>query len=294
MRLAELLQYGARELRMAGVEEFDLDARLLLEEATGRSRTEIFLYPDHEVPPDSQELFEIYISKRANREPVAYIIGSKEFWSMGFHVNSSVLIPRPETEFLLEQVFLLSKTENWERGKILDLCCGSGAIAIVLAKEKGKSVIASDISWKTLETASSNICKHQLKSTIELVQGDLLGPFASNPRFSLIVSNPPYVSRYDVHNTLEPEVAKFEPHLALDGGEDGLDLVYRIYRDLPSVLMPGGELFMEIGSDQGDAVKKMFSTAPESGCDFDCVDILRDYSGRERIAHIIRKLHHNS
>ncbi|EKD37533.1 MAG: hypothetical protein ACD_75C01095G0002 [uncultured bacterium] len=286
MRLAELLKCAAGELYTAGVTEYQLDARLLLEGCLGITRTEIFLNGQNEVDEESQRTFLGFIGRRKKREPVAYILGEREFWSMPFYVTPAVLIPRPETEFLLDRVLALTSPENVGRGSALDLCCGSGVIATVLAKETGRRIIASDISFDALQVARKNLLRHHLAGQVDLVQGDLLTPFRQEGGvFSLIVANPPYVSRNDVENGLEPEVEQHEPHLALDGGEDGLAIINEIRLGLPRVLCPGGQFFMEIGADQGGSVGRLFAADFNDSPGFHDVKILIDYTGRDRVVH---------
>ena len=285
-RLAELLQFGACELEKAGVAENELDARLLLQACTAKSRTDIFLDGDYEVDLQSRERFFQLLARRKKREPVAYILGEQEFWSLPFHVSPSVLIPRPETEFLLDRVFALTDPHNFYRGKILDLCCGSGVIASVLAKETARKIYGIDISFKALQVARLNILRHNLGGLVELIQGSLLAPLVKDHYFSLIVSNPPYVSRLDVAHNLEPEVAHYEPHLALDGGDEGLEIIRKICRGLPDVLCDGGQFFMEIGADQGEAVQEMFCQQTEGCTRVQLVEVIKDYSGRDRVLHV--------
>lgn len=286
MRLAELFKRGATELAEAGVPEFELDARLLLESCLGISRTEVFLHGRTEVDEASQRTYLSFIERRRKREPVAYILEEQEFWSLPFHVTPAVLIPRPETEFLLDRVLALTLPANIARGVILDLCCGSGVIAVVLAKETGRKVIAEDVSFAALQVARKNLHRHWLDGQVELVQGDLLSPFRqTRDLFSLIVSNPPYVSDREVEQDLAPEVAHHEPHLALIGGEDGLSLIRQIRRQLPWVLRPGGQFFMEIGAGQGEVVRRMFAESCNGTPGFRDVEILVDYAGRDRVLH---------
>lgn len=286
VRLAELLKYATDQLAAAGVPEYQLDARLLLEGCLGITRTEIFLNGQAEVDEPSQERLLGCIDRRKKREPVAYILGEQEFWSMPFFVSPAVLIPRPETEFLLDRVFALTQPENLRRGAILDLCCGSGVIAAVLAKETGKRIVASDISFAALQMAGNNLQRHHLAGQVDLVQGDLLTPFCQGGKvFSLIVANPPYVSNTVLKRGLEPEVARHEPHLALDGGEDGLAIIEKLRLTLPGVLCPGGQIFMEIGADQGEAVRRLFSADLPGSPRFSSADILVDYAGRDRVMH---------
>jgi release factor glutamine methyltransferase len=229
------------------------------------------------------------LNRRIRREPVAYILGEQEFWSLPFVVTSDVLIPRPETEFLLEQVFSRAQKSIFTQGKIIDLCCGSGVIATVIAKETRQKVYAVDISSKALRVARQNINRHGQELSVLLVQSDLFEAFAENKQFSLVVSNPPYVSHIDVTNNLAPEVTDYEPHLALDGGVRGLELITIIRAQLDCVLMPGGEVFMEIGADQGKEVAALFHQNVESDCGFQTVEILKDYAGRDRVLHAIKK-----
>ncbi len=276
---------GQTELQLAGVTEYELDARLLLEYCTGKKRTEIYLDGYSEV---AQEVFESYLlllERRRKREPLAYILGEQEFWSLPFLVNSDVLIPRPETEFLLDRVFALTDQENFQRGRILDLCCGSGVIATVLAKETGKTIIASDISYNALQITRKNARRHSLDSQVVPVQGHLLAPFCEAGTFSLIVSNPPYISSFDVANSLQAEVAEYEPHVALDGGVEGLELIRQIRDILPMVLCPGGQCFIEIGADQGAETKKLFLEDVAGRMCFQQIEILVDYAGRDRVVH---------
>lgn len=285
MRLVELLQSGEAELQTAQVPEYDLEARLLLEHCTGKSRTEIFLDGESEVHQKLIDTYLLLLERRKQREPLAYIIGEQEFWSLPFWVTADVLIPRPETEFLLDRVLALSNPENLQKGPILDLCCGSGVIAAVLAKEIGQTIYASDISKNALAVAKKNIIRHRLNFLVFLVQGNLLSPFSMEGKFSLVVSNPPYVSSFDIVNKLAPEVAVFEPHLALDGGVKGLELIKEIRGRLPMVLRPGGECFIEIGADQGELVRGLFLEKVAGLADFQQVDILVDYAGRDRVVH---------
>ncbi|TKB27965.1 peptide chain release factor N(5)-glutamine methyltransferase [Desulfopila sp. IMCC35006] len=286
MRLLELLHHGQTELELAGVTEYELDARLLLEYCTAKTRAGIFLDGACEVDPAICENYLSLLERRKKREPLAYILGEQEFWSLPFHVTPDVLIPRPETEFLLDRVFALADTENFQKGHILDLCCGSGVIATILAKESGKKIIASDISFKALHMTRKNARRHRLESQVLPVQGHLLAPFSAGATFSLIVANPPYISSFDVRHSLMPEVAGHEPHLALDGGVRGLELIQQIRDALPTVLCPGGQCFIEIGADQGAEIKKFFSEDVVGGRCYQQVEILVDYAGRERVVHV--------
>jgi release factor glutamine methyltransferase len=288
MRVADVLSWGASELLQAGVEEYELDARLLLEHVLDKTRTALLLEAASVVSGEKLNTYRAMISQRAERKPVAYILGEQEFWSLSFIVTPDVLIPRPETEFLLEQVLKRVNPANIQSGKIVDLCCGSGVIATVLAKETGKAILALDISEKALAVTRKNACRHGVDDNVFLVQGDLLSSIQNGEKLSLVVSNPPYVRHLDVTENLEPEVSDYEPHLALDGGAEGLDLIVRIREQLEQRLASGGELFMEIGADQGKAVQELFSRHDGTSRGYGSVEILNDYAGRNRVVHAVK------
>ncbi|MFW2366803.1 MAG: peptide chain release factor N(5)-glutamine methyltransferase [Desulforhopalus sp.] len=285
MKLGELLRNGIADLLEAGVVEYEVDAMLLLQHCSGKSRTEIYLSGNTEASLELKQEYYSLLCRRKLREPVAYIVGEREFWSLPFHVNQDVLIPRPETEFLLDRVFALTDAQNFVRGNILDLCCGSGVICTVLAIETGKRVVASDISGSALQVARLNTASHRMDHLVRFVQGNLLNCFPLRSDFSLVVSNPPYVSNREISEDLAPEVVQYEPHLALDGGDHGMEIIEQIREDLPGVLMPGGQCFIEIGAAQGREVLELFRDSI-SGCpDFQYVEILKDYAGRDRVLH---------
>lgn len=285
MRVFELVRQAIGELAGVGIEEGDTDVQLLLGHCLGKSRTELFLAADEDISDHDLKNFQNLLQRRKMREPLAYILGEREFWSLPFTVSPAVLIPRPETEFLLEQALAAVHRKNLPEGRILDLCCGSGVIAVVLALELGRKVTAVDISSSALRVARENCLRHGVGEKVNLIQADLLGAFSPHPSFSLVVSNPPYVSRLEVQQGLEPEVALYEPHLALDGGERGLDVIQRIRDGLPGCMLPGGEVFIEIGADQGPEVQRLFAGIPGAAARYNNVEILKDYAGRDRVLH---------
>lgn len=270
-------------LEEAGVEQADLECVLLLGYILGLSRTEVYLRGDLVLDEKSRTQFMEYIHRRANREPLAYIIGEQEFWSLSFSVNDDVLIPRPETEFLLEVVFEYLKCHNLAVERCIDLCCGSGVIAVVLARQLGATVLAIDRSSHALAVTRENSRRHHVADAVMVLCSDLLAAVRPDCVFPLIVSNPPYVSRGALEGELAPEVARYEPRLALDGGVDGLDVVRRIACDAGSLLAPGGMFFMECGADQGEAVEAIFAEAALRGRFYEQCSILQDYSGRDRV-----------
>lgn len=278
------LQRAAAALAAAGIAEARLEAELLLGFCLGKRRTELYLAARTTVDHRQQQVFWALLQRRLNREPLAYITGEKEFWSLSFIVTPAVLIPRPETEFLLETV-LARRNSACRPGCWLDLCCGSGVIGVVLARESQQAVTAVDMSAAALTVARANCRRHQVLDRISLIQADLVSCFRPERPFSLIVANPPYIRRDDVDHRLPPEVARFEPRLALDGGDSGLDVIAAIAAALPFLLGPGGDCFMEIGEEQGAAVSALFSPA-ETFAGYRFVEIIKDYAGRDRVVHI--------
>lgn len=286
MRLSRLMQESVTQLAHAGVETADIDVQLLLSHCLGMSRSQLFLSHDENVSQVDINRFNNLLQRRVQREPLAYIIGSQEFWSLEFLVRPAVLIPRPETEFMLEKV--LAKKAQWQKDDcfVLDLCTGSGAIAIVLAKELQKNVDAIDISSEALEIAKLNASILGFESRVHFFLSDLLTHIPKTKEYGLIVSNPPYVRLSSIENELEPEVACYEPRLALDGGgEDGLDIIRRMRADLPVNMIIGGEIFIEFGADQGNDMIEIFTTVAKDGSSFVDVEVYQDYAGRDRVLH---------
>lgn len=280
IRLDDLLSRAVQQLLAAGIEDAPLEARLLFEHCSGMGRTAQVLHGADSIDAATQQAFLSLITRRAQRQPLQYLTGSQPFWSFDVHVSPAVLIPRPETEFLLEQVLEACKGQRIDRA--LDLCTGSGAIALVLAKEVAWRVVASDLSEAALQVAQRNVRQQGFEERIVLVRSDLFS--ALQPPFDLIVTNPPYIVEGEI-DALQPEVALAEPRLALSGGADGLDCIRRIIAATPTALRPGGWLFMEIGADQQHAVSALLHGAGHS---FDQISILLDYAGRPRVARARR------
>jgi release factor glutamine methyltransferase len=285
MRITDLLRFGIDELNTAGIVECRHEIEFLLCHCLGKNRTTLFIEASAAVPAEVEDRFRTLLARRAGREPLAYILGEQEFWSLPFIVNPDVLIPRPETEFLLETVLGRIKKNSLPSGRIMDLCCGSGVIAIVLALELGKRIIAVDLSFAALLVARRNCERHKVEHLVDLCRGDLLNAIRPEPLFSLVVSNPPYVSTDAILRDVQVEVAGFEPHLALHGGLRGMDVIERIRATLPACLVPGGEVFMEIGYDQGRMVTELFEKECVGRRSFTRVEILKDYAGRDRVLH---------
>ncbi|MEQ2562611.1 peptide chain release factor N(5)-glutamine methyltransferase [Ventrimonas sp. CLA-AP-H27] len=281
MTLYDLLNEGSAALLQAGDTDGENDAKLLLFEAFHLDLVHFLmdrLRPLSEQDEQVQEQIRTYrsmITKRASRIPLQQILGSQEFMGLEFYVNEHVLIPRQDTETLVELV--LQEQQSTEK-KLLDLCTGSGCIAISLAVKGGyESVTATDLSEEALKVAERNAKAHQKE--IIFRQGDLFTalPQSEAGTFDIITSNPPYIPTA-VIATLEPEVREHEPMMALDGTEDGLKFYRQIAKKAGTWLKPGGVIYLEIGYDQGEAVSGLLR---EAG--FDKVRVVKDLPGKDRV-----------
>jgi release factor glutamine methyltransferase len=226
-------------------------------------------------------LFHELLLRRLRREPVAYITGRQEFWSLQFRVTPDVLIPRPETELLVEIALgFLKEISGHAPMRVLDLGTGSGAVAVSLAKELGAlEICATDVCPAALNIARENATRNGVAQRSRFLCGDLFEPIAAKrEKFHLIAANPPYV-RGAAIATLEAEVSQWEPRTALDGGADGLDYYRRIALQSHSYLVPGGAVAVEIGADQGLQVARLFA---DSGA-YTPAQVYRDYAGRDRV-----------
>ena len=281
MTLYDLLNEGSAALLQAGDSDGENDAKLLLFETFHLDLVHFLmdrLRPLSEQDEQVQEQIRTYrsmITKRASRIPLQQILGSQEFMGLEFYVNEHVLIPRQDTETLVELV--LQEQQSTEK-KLLDLCTGSGCIAISLAVKGGyESVTATDLSEEALKVAERNAKAHQKE--IIFRQGDLFTalPQSEAGTFDIITSNPPYIPTA-VIATLEPEVREHEPMMALDGTEDGLKFYRQIAKKAGTWLKPGGVIYLEIGYDQGEAVSGLLR---EAG--FDKVRVVKDLPGKDRV-----------
>ncbi len=272
--IGKVLNWATEDFKSRGIASARLDAELLLAYLLNTER--IFLYTNFDRPLEEAELasFRQTIIRRRKGEPLAYITGTKEFWSMSFEVSPSVLIPRPDTETLVEAA--ISRMGDY--GTALDLCTGTGCVAAALASEKTKwKVDAVDISHDAVLVAKRNIERLGMKERVNVFKGDLFEPVASM-HYDIITANPPYIPDEDIPN-LQKEVL-FEPQLALSGGKDGLDLARRIIEQASDFLNPGGFLLMELDpfqfSDLLDNIAPRFFTIKGIG--------LSDLSGSLRVA----------
>lgn len=274
-----VLEWSTGYLERHEVEPPRLTAEMLLAEVLGCSRVDLYIRFEQPLEADELASYREYLKRRSKFEPTQYILGNQEFWSLTFEVDQRVLIPRPETECLIEECLNLFKQgEIPVDGPFLDLCTGSGAIACALAKEFPEAEIdAADISEDALEVATANVRSLGFQERVQLHQGNLFD--ALPPRqYAGILSNPPYI-RTDEMEGLQQEVRLFEPHLALEAGADGLDFVKVIVEQAPEYMLPEGVLLIEIGASQGDAARAL---AAQTG-HYQDIQIRQDYSKRDRI-----------
>ena len=263
-------QKGEQLLQAAGVMDAKIDAWLLLEMVAKIDRSFYFTHTDEEVDPEVLTEYERVVEKRAEHVPLQYITGEQEFMGMTFKVNSNVLIPRQDTETLVEETLKVIEPQM----EVLDLCTGSGCILLsILKNAPAVKGTGSDVSKQALLVAKENAKLHNLEA--DWVRGNLFDNITG--QFDVIVSNPPYIAQTEIPS-LMPEVAQFEPIQALDGGPDGLDFYRRITEEAPKYLKENGYLFFEIGFDQGAAVKQLMMDAG-----FKEVAVIKDLAGNDRV-----------
>ncbi len=278
-KVADVLRRAAARLGDAGIDTARLDAELLLMEALGWSREHLYRNPRGELRDFQTARFESLIGRRLGAEPVAYVTGLREFRSLDFRVTPDVLIPRPETEHLVETVVEFLAPGSGP-GRILEIGTGSGAVAVCLALEFPRAEIwATDVSVAALEVARDNAVRHGAAGRIRWCPGDLLAPLRGLCAwFDVLVSNPPYIPSGAIAS-LPPGVREWEPALALDGGADGMDFHRRLGRGGARHLREGGMLALEVGAAQGDTVSGLFRDNRE----LRRVRVRRDYGGRPRV-----------
>lgn len=271
MTIRELLESATGKLTQSSSARFE--AELLLGHALEASRSFLYANPEIEVPERRRRQFLELLQRRQRGEPVAYLIGHRPFWTLDLRVTPDVLIPRPETELLVEAA--LARLPRSAKRRVADLGTGSGAIALALAQERpGCDIHATDVSAEALEIARLNARMHGLLERVAFHLGDWAEPLTG--RFDLIVSNPPYVAAGDPH--LEAGDCRHEPRIALTPGVKGLEAIERITLDAPQRLQPGGWLLLEHGHDQAEAVANRMLE-----CGFHGICALRDLSGHERV-----------
>jgi release factor glutamine methyltransferase len=258
--IRRVLAWTAKDFAGRGIESARLDAELLVSAALGLDR--VRLYMDLERPLVEEERARIreLVKRRRAREPVAYILGAREFWSRRFEVTPAVLVPRPETETIVERALELLPPDA--SGRVLDPCTGSGALGLTLAAERpGLAVDLTDLSPEALSVARRNAEALGVADRARFFEGDLFAPLPRDARYELIVCNPPYVPEADVE-TLEPEVRDHEPRQALVPGPTGFEIHHRLVDEAGAFLEPGGTLLVEVGAGQAEELAAAFRAAP--------------------------------
>lgn len=288
--IKEILAVTSKYLESKGIDSPRLNAELLLGHLLHHSRLELYLHFDQPLNEDEIEGYRGLVRRRVQREPLQYIRGVQEFWSLDFRVSPGVLIPRPETELLVEESLKLYKGGALGSGdspRILDLCTGSGVLAVCLAKEiPGAKVHGSDISKGALEIARQNAARHGVSDRISFFSGGLFQPFLNKQEasFGLILSNPPYVPTEEMKG-LQPEIRDHEPRCALDGGPDGMRYIREILRQAPAFLASRGWLLVELDPRQ---VEEAMGLAEEAGL-YDEVSACEDYGRLKRVLKAMKK-----
>lgn len=280
--IGDLMNVASSVLEDAGIPNSRREASGLLEFATGLTRTEIIAHPETLIDSSMERRFLGILERRRHREPFHYITGSKEFFGLDFLVDRRVLIPRPETELLVEKA--LSKLNEFEDPLFCEVGIGSGCVSVsILKNQRGARAMGLDISKDALEVARANAQRHEISERLQLIESDLFSGLEKEILFDAIISNPPYVSSMDLED-LQPEVRDFEPRHALTDGDSGLKLIRKIISESPDFLKDDGLIAIEIGFDQKHAVEVMLADAIWKDVGF-----VRDLQGYERIVFATRR-----
>ena len=285
--IIKLIQWATAYFDKHDVDSPRATAEILLAHTLNARRIDLYLRYDQPLIPAELEHFKALIKRRLNREPVAYILEGKEFWSMDLRVTKDVLIPRPETECLVEKTLELLALDSTPASKIiLELGTGSGAIILALASENPRhSYWATDISLNAIRVARQNARQHGLDGKVHFINADWFAPLSSKAGgFDLIVSNPPYIKSDDLIR-LQPEIKVYEPLLALDGAADGLRCLRQIIQSAYLFLKPGGRVILEIGHDQKAPLEQMIAECGQ----YEGIHFYQDYSGYDRILQMNKK-----
>jgi len=289
--ILKILKWTTSYFKSLSIESPRPSAEILLAHILGINRIDLYLQYDQPLNRNELKKFKALIKRRAAREPVAYITGIKEFWSLELGVTKDVLIPRPETECLVEASLLLLSGASAENPKlkpmyILDLGTGSGAIVLALAKEQPMHFyFASDCSINTIKVAKNNAKKNNLDEKVSFFTGDWLSPLNDKKiSFDMIISNPPYIRTGDIAG-LQPEICEYEPITAIDGQEDGLSSLKHIICSAHNLLKRYGKLVLEIGHDQRNAVRRIIENCGQ----YENIAFSKDYSRYDRVVQMSKK-----
>lgn len=271
--LRRIVRWMQDDFTTRGITSPRLDAELLAAHALGIDRVRLYMDLDRPLIPAELEAIRALVQRRRKREPIAYILGRREFWGLSFQVTPDVLVPRPETELLVEHT--LSAVSAEMSARVLDLCTGSGCVAIAIAKERPSAqVLATDLSTAALEVARSNAASHQVN--VDLRAGDLFGAVEGEAPFDIITANPPYLTATELSECM-PDVREFEPRMALVADDEGFAIIERIAEGASHHLVPSGRLFVEVGQGQAPRTASLFERAGLKPT------IHRDLAGIERM-----------
>ena len=279
----KVLDWTIGYLKQHGCESARLDAEILLAHSRNCQRIQLYTEFDAPMTPEERATMRDLVRRRATLEPVAYLVGFREFFGLDFEVEPGVLIPRPDTETLV--MTALEVANELPSPRILDVCTGTGCVPVAIAVNCAAAALtAIELDSQVHGIAQRNIEKHKLTDRITLLQGDLFSPLVDDASFDVITANPPYVTDAEM-NTLQPDVRLHEPELALRGGADGLDIVRRLIPEAVIWLTDGGALMLEIGEQQGDAVVQLF----EASNRYEPAEIVKDLGGRSRVVWAKKK-----
>jgi len=274
----QLLQKATGQFERAGVDEPRLNAELLLAHALGRDRSALYARPNAGVPLQIARRMETLTQRRADREPLQYLLGRWEFYGRTFEVTADVMVPRQETELLVDKC--LEKLPPDCRDPVADVGTGSGVVGVSLAAERtALRIVATDSSAAALAVARRNARRNGVEGRVALVRADLAGPLRPGA-FALVASNPPYVPGGEI-DTLEPEISRYEPRRALDGGPDGLEVVRRLVPQAARALRAGGWLALELGPGQWERVRAIAGKC--ASFDMEAAESVRDPGGCDRV-----------
>jgi release factor glutamine methyltransferase len=259
--VAQLLQEARAQLQEAGVESYPLDARLLLVHTTGWSAEQLIGYPERDVPFEQEKLFRRLVARRIAREPLAHLTGEREFWGLPFKVTPATLIPRPESEALIELALSLVKANEWHPAHIADFGTGSGCLLLSLLHEwPGATGIGVDLSKDALDCAAENAQNLKIANRCQWLVSNWAEALHTDARFDVIVSNPPYVAEGE-RAGLQPEVGLFEPENALFAGKDGLEAYKKLAKQVSRCLTKRGFVLLESGAGQARSIQHIFQEA---------------------------------
>lgn len=285
MTLQEALRYGTQVLQRGGIFRPQRDAQILLSEATATDRATIFAYPERALTEEQAQLYQTFIQRRSVNEPIAYILGHKEFFGLDFLVDSRVLIPRPDTEMLVENALaaIRPRIAQGQIPVVADIGTGSGAIPIAIAVNEPRLpyIYACDVSPDALEVTRLNCARHGVEDRVRLLQGNLIEPLPE--RLDILLANLPYVGTGEM-NGMSSDVVAYEPHLALFSGPLGLDLLYRLCKDVhqSGTLKSGGILLLEIGYQQSEPLTHLLRDLWPAAV----ITSKKDYAGWNRLIQV--------